>query len=104
MQQGENCVNTSVFARPKIKNTVVNTVVFATKGKNIVNTVVFGFRNAKIIGISPRVSRIRENTAYMTIFRVDKNGTISSAATCNNNKKKEKKKKNNTKKKKKTKF
>ena len=32
LQQGENCVNTSVFAWPRAKNTV-NTVIFATKGK-----------------------------------------------------------------------
>ena len=32
LQQGENCVNTSVFAWPRAKNTV-NTAIFATKGK-----------------------------------------------------------------------
>ena len=51
---------------------------------------------------APRVSKIRENTASLMIFRVDKNAAISSVAACNNNKKKEKKKKkkkNNTKKK-----
>ena len=44
LQHGENCVNTSVFARHGHKNTV-NTVMFATRGKkNVVNTVVLGFR------------------------------------------------------------
>jgi hypothetical protein len=42
--------------------------------KNIVNTVVLGFRGAKNIGIygvffAPRVSKIREITAYLTLFR-----------------------------------
>jgi len=32
LQHGENCVNTSVFARHWHKNTV-NTVIFATRGK-----------------------------------------------------------------------
>ena len=43
-------INTSVFARRWPKD-IVNTVIFATSGKNIVNTVVMGFRSAKNIGI-----------------------------------------------------
>ena len=41
---------------------------------------------------APRVSKIRENTAQTAIFRVDKNATVSSVATCNKKKKKEEKK------------
>ena len=33
LQQGENCVNTSVFARPKEKKNTVHTVIFLTKTK-----------------------------------------------------------------------
>ena len=59
----------------------------------------------------PRVSKIRENTAYMTMFRGRQNATISFVVTCNNNnnnntknknknknknKKEKKKKKNNS--------
>ena len=40
------CINTIVFARRWPTN-IVNTMVFATSGKNIVNTVVMGFRSAK---------------------------------------------------------
>ena len=49
LQQGENCVNTSVFARPGAKN--IKYCDFLPKAKNIVNTIVFGFRHAKIIGV-----------------------------------------------------
>ena len=53
LQQGENCVNTSVFAWPRAKNTV-NTVMFATDMQK--SSVFAAF-------FAPRVSKIRENTA-----------------------------------------
>jgi len=62
LQHGENCANTSVFARHWTKNTE-NTLIFATKcQKKIVNTVVLSFRSAKKISaftvfFAPRVSK-----------------------------------------------
>ena len=46
LQHGENCVNTSVFARHWPKKHV-NTVILLPEANNIVNTVVLGFQSAK---------------------------------------------------------
>ena len=52
---------------------MVNTVIFATRDKNIVSTVVLSFRGAKYIGIYgiffPTIAQVRQNTAYLMIFR-----------------------------------
>ena len=42
LQHGESCVNTNVFARHRHKN-IVNTVIFATRGKNHRKYRGFGF-------------------------------------------------------------
>jgi len=77
LQQVENRVIISVFARLCLKNTANTVVDFATSGTNIANT---ANTEAPKTSVFPalcalRVSKERENTIYLTIFRTHQNAT-----------------------------
>ena len=77
LQHGESCINTNVFARPRHKNMVKNTVIFATRGKNHRKYRGLGFQRRRKhrylrCFFAPRGSKKCENTTYVTIFRLTK--------------------------------
>ena len=78
LQHGENCVNTSVFARRWHKNTV-NTVIFATRRKKMRKYRGFGLpRHLRCFLLRGREKC--EDTTYVTVLRVHKNATIRCVA------------------------
>ena len=85
-QHAGNCVNTSVFARPGPQN-IVNTVIFASRGSKPRKYRGFALTRSQKhrylqCFFCPENVKNRENTAYLTLFRVCKNRRFDDFGVC----------------------